>query len=105
MTARPTRRRSKSSTTPPSARSGSSRGRSSAASRTLQPLGEQVHGLAIHLRPVPFAHHLEIRCALAERCAGAPAVHLQEVGGGGEHVGYAVAQIDMAVAVVIDAVL
>ena len=37
--------------------------------------------------------------------AGLPAVGLQQIGGRGEHVRHAVAQVDMAVAVVVDAVL
>src|SRR5260370_35202911 len=63
-----------------------------------QPVGEIADGLAIDRGPVPFAHGLEIRTALAVRRAGAEAGRVQEVGGGGEPVGHAGAEIDVAVA-------
>src|SRR5258705_7684886 len=68
-----------------------------------QPVGEIADGLAIDRRAIPFAHRLEIRRALAIRRAGPEAASVQQVGGGGEHVGHAVAEIDVAVAVEIDA--
>lgn len=61
-------------------------------------------GLAVDGRPVPLAHRLEIRGALAVGRASLEAGDMQQVGGGGEHIGDAVAQVDMAVAVEIDAV-
>ena len=45
-----------------------------------QLLGQENHGLAVHHRSVPLAHDLEIRGALGERPAGAPAIGLQEIG-------------------------
>jgi hypothetical protein len=72
---------------------------------STQLFGEVADGLAVHDRPVPLVHDLEIRRALAERRARLPAVHLQEVGGRGEHVRHAAAQVDAAVAVEINAVL
>src|SRR3954454_13432163 len=69
-----------------------------------QPVGKIPDGLAIDGRPVPLAHRLEIRTALAVRRASRPARGVQQIGGGGEHVRHAVAQVDMAVAVEIDAV-
>src|SRR6185312_210035 len=68
-------------------------------------LREEHDGLAIDLRPVPLAHGIEIRRALLEWLTGLPAIGLQEVGRGCEHVRHAVTQIDAAVAVKIDAVL
>jgi hypothetical protein len=53
---------------------------------------------------VPLAHHLEIPRAGAERRASAPAVHLQQIGGRGEHVRHGMAQIDATVSVEIDSV-
>ena len=70
-----------------------------------QSLREQHHGLAIDLGPVPLAHHLEILRALAEGCPGLPAVGLEQIGGRRQHIRHAVAEIDMAVAVKIDAIL
>lgn len=61
--------------------------------------------LPIKLRAVPLAHHLEIGAALAVRRAALPAVAVQKVRGRGEHVRSTMPQIDMAVAVEIDAVL
>src|SRR5712692_1467866 len=74
------------------------------ASRSRETLGKENHGLAVHHRPVPLAHDLEIRGALAERLAGAPAVGLQEIGRRREHVGHAVPQIDTPVAVIVEAI-
>src|SRR6266487_2410728 len=74
------------------------------ASRSRQPFGEEDHGLAIHLGPVPLAHDLEIRRAFTEWRARAPTVGLQQIGRRGEHIRHAVSEIDTAVAVIIDAV-
>ncbi len=63
-----------------------------AGSPPRQPLGEQMHGLAVDQRAVPFAHRLEIRRAFVERLARLPAGGLQQIGGGGEHVRHAVAR-------------
>src|SRR5258708_30845947 len=52
----------------------------------------------------PLAHDLEIRGALAERRAGPPAVGLQKIGRRGENVGNAVPEIDVSVAVIVDAI-
>ena len=60
--------------------------------------------LAVDGGVIPLAHRLEIRRALAIGRAHLEAVGVQQIGGGGEHVGDAVAQIDAAVAVEIDAV-
>jgi hypothetical protein len=60
--------------------------------------------LAVHHRPVPLAHDLEIRGALAERRTRAPAVAFQEIGRRGEHVGYAMPEIDVSVAIIIHAI-
>src|SRR5439155_24778624 len=78
---------------------------SAAHSPALQPFGEMHDGLAVDHRPVPLAHDLEIGGALAIERARLPAAGLEQIGSGGEHVGHAVAQVDMAVAVVVDAVL
>jgi hypothetical protein len=64
-------------------------------------LGKEGYGLAVHHRPVPLAHDLEIRGALAERGAGAPAVGFQEIGCRGEHVGHATSEIDASIAIII----
>lgn len=80
------------------------RGRPAARTLLLQLLRKIHHCLAIDLGAVPLAHHLEIPRALAVGRAGLPAVGLQQVGGGGQHVRHRVAQVDMAVAVVVDAV-
>src|ERR1043165_2619255 len=72
---------------------------------SAQPVGEERDGLAIDLTPVPLPHHLEIRGAFAVGLTGLPAVGLEQVRRRGKHVRHAVAQIDMAVAVEIDAVL
>ena len=48
---------------------------------------------------VPLAHHLEIPRAGVERRAGAPAVHLQQIGGRGKHIRHGMAQIDATVSV------
>src|SRR5581483_3363489 len=71
----------------------------------LQLLREQHQRLAIDLGVVPFAHGVEIRRALAVGMAGLPAIDLEQIGGGGQHVRHRVAQVDMAVAVIVDAVL
>src|SRR5207237_3174380 len=80
----------------------------SGAGLTISPpnqlIGEIADGLAIDRGVIPFAHRFEIGAALLVRRAHLEAVGVQEVGGGGEHVGHAVAQIDAAVAVEIDAV-
>src|SRR4051812_30472042 len=60
--------------------------------------------LAIDRGTIPLAHRFEIRRALAVGLAVLEAGDVQQIGGGGEHVGNAVAQIDVAVAVEIDAV-
>src|ERR1700750_1342213 len=70
-----------------------------------QPVGKIADGLAVDRGPVPLAHRFEIRGALIVRRAGLEAGKLQQVRGGGEHIGHAVPEIDMAVAVEIDAVL
>ncbi len=63
-----------------------------------------MRGLGIDRGVIPLAHRLEIRAALALRCAHLEAVQLQQMGGGGEHVGDVVAQVDAAVAVEIKAI-
>src|ERR1700719_199069 len=78
--------------------------RSGFRSPSRQPFGEEGDGLAIPLGPVPLAHHLEIRRAFTEWRAGAPTVGPQQIGRRGEHIRHAVSEIDMAVAVIIDAV-
>jgi hypothetical protein len=77
-----------------------------AASLPLQPFGEQHHGLAIDLCVIPLPHYLKVLRAFPnKRRASAPAVDSQQVGGRGQRIRHAVAEIDMAVAVVIDSVL
>src|SRR4051812_44918962 len=70
-----------------------------------QPIGKIPDRLAIDHRPVPFAHGLEIGGAFAVGLAHLEAAGVEQVRGRGEHVGDAVAEIDVAVAVEIDAVL
>src|SRR5258706_15057220 len=79
-------------------------GDSSCPSGFRKPLGKENHGFAVHHRPVPLAHDLEIRGALAERRASAPAVGLQKIGRRGEHVRHAAPEIDGTVAVIVDAI-
>src|SRR6266567_1829828 len=74
------------------------------ASGSRQPFGEQDHGFAIHLGPVPLTHDLEICRAFTERRTRAPTVGLQQIGRRGEHIRYAMPEIDTAVSVIIDAV-
>ena len=69
-----------------------------------QLIGEIRDGLAVDGGMVPLAHRLEIGDALLIGWAHLEAVGVQEIGGGGEHVGHAVPEIDAAVAVEIDAV-
>src|ERR1043165_5202743 len=69
-----------------------------------QPIGKIADGLAIHASAIPFIHRLEIRRAFAVRLAHPKASGMQQIGGGGEHVGDAVTQVDATVAVEIDAV-
>src|SRR5262249_41792347 len=73
-------------------------------SACCQPLSKEGHGLAVHHRPIPLAHDLEIRGALAKLRAGAPAVGFEEIGCRGEHVGHASSEIDASVAIIIDAI-
>lgn len=61
--------------------------------------------LPIQFRTVPLAHRLKIGGALAVRRAALPAVAVQEVRGRGEHVRSTMPQVDMAVAIEINAVL
>ena len=75
------------------------------ASLLLQSLSEQHHCLAIDLCVVPLSHDLEILGAFAEGRSSAPTVDLQQIGGRGQHIRHAVAEIDMTVAVIIDTVL
>src|SRR5689334_20111585 len=70
-----------------------------------EPVGEQTDGLAIDGGVIPFAHGVEIRRALVVVAAGLPTIGLEQVRGGGQHVGDAVTEIDPAVAVEVDAVL
>src|SRR6516165_5785924 len=80
--------------------------RSPAPSPAAQPLRHQHDGLAVDLGVIPLTHrHLEIRRARGKRRAGPPAVGLEQIGGRGQHIWDGMAQIDMAVAVVVDAVL
>ena len=79
-------------------------GDSSCASGFRKALGKENHGFAVHHRPVPLAHDLEIRGALAKRRAGPPAVGLQKISGRGEYVGNAVPEIDVPVAVIVEAI-
>src|ERR1700712_5026148 len=69
-----------------------------------QLIGKIPDGLAIDGGPVPLAHRLEIGGAFAIGRAVLEAGGVQQIGGGGQYVRDAVAQIDMAVAVEIDAV-
>src|SRR5207253_4077030 len=69
-----------------------------------QLIGKIADGLAIDRGPVPLAHRFEIGGALAVGRAHLEAGGVQQIGGGGEHVGHGVAEIDVAVAVEIDAV-
>src|SRR5271169_3129524 len=84
----------------------SPRRRSPAPSPAAQPLRHQHDGLAVDLGVIPLTHrHLEIRRARGKRRAGPPAIGLEQIGGRGQHIWNGMAQIDMAVAVVVDAVL
>src|SRR5262249_54546055 len=74
------------------------------ASRARKPLGKENHGFAVHHRAVPLAHDLKIRGTLAERRTGLPAVGLQKIGRRGKHVGNAAPEIDVPVAVIVDAI-
>src|SRR6516225_994900 len=79
---------------------------SGAPSPAADPLRHQHDGLAVDLGVIPFAHrHLEIRRARGKRRAGLPAVGLEQISGRGQHIWNGMAQIDMAVAAVVDAVL
>src|SRR5215469_15243279 len=51
-----------------------------------------------------LAHDREIRGTLTEPCTDAPPVGLQKIGRRGKHVGNAVPEIDVPVAVIIDAI-
>ena len=80
--------------------------RSRAPSPAAQPLRHQHNGLAVDLGVSPLTHrHLEIRRARGKRRARLPAIGLEQIGGRGQHIWNGMAQIDMAVAVVVDAVL
>ena len=84
----------------------SPRRRSPAPLPAAQPLRHQDDGLAVDLGVIPLTHrHLEIRRARGKRRAGPPAIGLEQIGGRGQHIWNGMAQIDMAVAVVVDAVL
>ena len=80
------------------------RGCSARAELAFEPLGEGRDGLGVDHGLVPAADHLEVGIAFVPALAALPAVALQIVGGGGEHVGHAVHQIAPAVAVEIDRV-
>src|SRR6185312_15783390 len=67
-------------------------------------IGEIADGLAVDHGAIPFAHRFEIGGAFAVWLPHLEAAGVQKVGGGGEHVGRAVAEVDMAVAVEIDAI-
>src|SRR6202022_4322253 len=67
-----------------------------------QLIREVDYGLAIDGGGIPLAHRRVLRGAFDVRRAVLEAVGVQEVGGGGEHVGHAVAQVDTAIAVEID---
>src|SRR3954463_3887534 len=78
------------------------------ATRLLPPnqlVREIADRLAVDRCPVPLAHRFEIRRAFAVGRAALEAAGVQQVRGGGENIWHAVAEIDMAVAVEIDAVL
>src|SRR3954453_23961181 len=79
--------------------------RNHAASTPNQLVREIADRLAVDRRPVPLAHGFEIRRALAVGRAALEAAGVQQVCGGGENIGDAVAEVDVAVAIEIDAVL
>src|ERR1700755_1337789 len=60
-----------------------------------QPIREITDRLAIDRRPIPLAHRFEIRGALAVGRAVLEAGDVQQVGGRGQHIRHAVAQVDM----------
>src|SRR6266702_719696 len=69
-----------------------------------QPVRKIPDRLAIDHRPIPLPHRLEIGGAFAIGLAHLEAVGVEQVRSRGEHVGDAVAEVDVAVAVEIDAV-
>ena len=67
-------------------------------------VGEQRDGLGVSPRLVPLLDGGEVPLPLAPALAALPAVALEIIGGGGEHVGHATNQIGMSPAVKIDGV-